>query len=304
MQCPGTSPTFQRLLLCIQLRFNRTIWRLWGRMMKWMTHSSHPEATLVNARKAFITRYIARPERATEQHDNSDENPHAGSEAMPFNHMPTTCPPPSAGHTYKLQLPAFMLNTASTPITLFDFHGLKRFGRGQHKDRVHHRAEFHLLYCNYPGLCKTCDFSGTTLCTCLNYSELRTRFLQDSGKRVPNKAQMPAALDARRIWGQHAGLTLPQQELCPGPERSVHVFDQAIVGNATLACIRVEKSKFARDSVVLTKSNGKSWAGRVNAMLSHAPPGWEDWSPSEEANVAEANWYAYAVCDEYCHNTP
>jgi hypothetical protein len=149
------------------------------------------------------------------------------------------CPPraPSAGHTYKLQLPAFMLNTASTPMTLFDFHGVKRFGRGQHKDRVHHRAEFHLLYCNYPGLYKTCDFSGTTLCTCLNYSELRTRFLQDSGKCVPNKAQMPAALDARRIWGQHAGLTLPQQELCPGPERSVHVFDQAIVGNATLAML-------------------------------------------------------------------
>ena len=29
-------------------------------------------------------------------------------------------------HTYKLQLPAFMLNTASTSVTLFDFYGVKR----------------------------------------------------------------------------------------------------------------------------------------------------------------------------------
>ncbi|DBB11455.1 TPA: hypothetical protein ACH3X3_006866 [Trebouxia sp. C0006] len=45
------------------------------------------------------------------------------------NHTPTTF----SRHTYKLQLPAFMLNTASTPITPFDFYGVKRFARGQHK---------------------------------------------------------------------------------------------------------------------------------------------------------------------------
>ena len=50
----------------------------------------------------------------------------------------------------------------------------------------------------------------------------------------------------------------------------------------------VEKFKFARDSVVL-KSNGKYWAGRVNAFLSHAPPGWEDCHLPEEANVAEVD---------------
>ena len=48
-------------------------------------------------------------------------------------------------------------------------------------------------------------------------------------------------------------------------------------------------------SVVLTKSNGKYWAGRVNAFLSHAPPGWEDCHLSEEANVAEVDWFADAV---------
>ncbi len=121
--------------------------------------------------------------------------------------------------------------------------------------------------------------------------ELWDKFLQDTGSNVPNKAQMPAALDAWRVWGQHAGVSMQQQELCLGPERSVRVF----IGNATLACTRVEKSKFARDSVVLTKSNGKYWAGRVNAFVSHAPPGWEDCHPFEKANVAEVNWYADAV---------
>jgi len=46
------------------------------------------------------------------------------------NHTPTTF----SRHTYKLQLPAFMLNTASTPITPFDFYGVKR-QRPAQKDR-------------------------------------------------------------------------------------------------------------------------------------------------------------------------
>ena len=120
-----------------------------------------------------------------------------------------------------------MLNTASTPITLFDFYGVKRFGKGQHKDRFNRRALFHVLYCKFLWLCRACDCSGTTLCTCLKYGELWDKFLQDTGRRVSNKAQMPAALDAWRVWGQHAGLSLQQQELCLGPERSVRVFDRA-----------------------------------------------------------------------------
>ena len=118
--------------------------------------------------------------------------------------------------------------------------------------------------------------------------------LHDTGRSVPSKAQIPAALDAWKVWGQHADLSVQQQELCLGPELSVHVFDRAIVGNARLACTRVEKSKFARDSVVLTKSNGKYWAERVNAFLSHAPPGCEDCHLFEEADVAEVDWFADA----------
>ena len=120
-------------------------------------------------------------------------------------------------------------------------------------------------------------------------------FLQDTDRLVPSKAQTPTALDAWRVWGQHAGLSVQQQELCLGPELSVRVFERATVGNTRLACTRVEKPKFACDSVALTKSNGKYWAGWVNAFLSHAPPGWEDCHLSEEANVAEVDWFADAV---------
>ena len=49
---------------------------------------------------------------------------------------------------------------------------------------------------------------------------------------------MPAAFDAWTIWGKHAGLSVQQQELCPGPERSVRVSDRATIDNATLACTR------------------------------------------------------------------
>ena len=157
--------------------------RLWGRLTKWMTQTSHPEATMVNAWKAFITCCIARHKSATELQDNSGEEPHAGSEAIPFHYMPTTF----SRHTYKLQLPAFMLNTASTPITLFDFYGVERFGRGQHKDRFNRRAEFHLLYCKFPGLCKACDCSGTTLCTCLNYVSCGTSSCKTQAAMYPTK---------------------------------------------------------------------------------------------------------------------
>lgn len=73
-----------------------------------------------------------------------------GSKAIPFRYMPTTF----SRHTYKLQLSGFMFNTGSTPITLFAFYGVQRFGRGQHKDGFNCRADLHLLYCKFPGLCR------------------------------------------------------------------------------------------------------------------------------------------------------
>ena len=97
--------------------------------------------------------------------------------------MPTTF----SSHTNKLQLPAFMLNTASTPITLFDFYGVKRFGRNQHKDRFNRRAEFHLMYCRFPGLCKAYGCSHTNMCTCLNYGELWDKTCKQQADVYPTK---------------------------------------------------------------------------------------------------------------------
>jgi len=76
------------------------------------------------------------------------------------------------------------------------------------------------------------------------------------------QAQSPwtAALDA---WRLRAACRSRLQELCLAPERSVRVFDQATIA---LACTRVERSKSARDSVVLTKSNGKV-VGRTAILL-------------------------------------
>ncbi|DBB18058.1 TPA: hypothetical protein ACH3X3_003049 [Trebouxia sp. C0006] len=103
-------------------------------------------------------------------------------------------------------------------------------------------AEFCLLYCKCPGLCNACDWWD--------------KFLQDTGRCIPNKAQSPwtAALVAWRLRAacrsQSAGPVPGSWTLC------VCVFDRATTGNATMACTRVKRSNFARDSIMLTKSNG------------------------------------------------
>ena len=146
-----------------------------------------------------------------------------------------------------------MLNTGSTPTILFNVYVVKRFGRDQHKDSSN-RTDLHLLYCIFAGLCNTCDCSGTTLRTRLSYggtSSCETQAVYPAKLRI----QLLLMLGA---WGQHAGLSVQQQELCLDLERSVLMFDLATIGNATLACTRVERSKLAGDSVVLTKSNWNS----------------------------------------------
>ena len=50
---------------------------------------------------------------------------------------------------------------------------------------------------------------------------------------------------------------------------------------------RVEGYKFARDSLVLTRSDGKWASGCVNAFLSHAPAGHADCHVPLEAKKAE-----------------
>lgn len=113
---------------------------------------------------------------------------------------------------------------------------------------------------------------------------------------IPQSNSYQNALEAWRIWAvQKSGLSDDDLALCAGPELSIGQFDRANIGNSTFACMRVEDAKFARDSCVLTKSDGKCWAGHVCAFLSHTPPGYEDCAPHLEADVAEVVWFAEAV---------
>ena len=132
-------------------------------------------------------------------------------------------------------------------------------------------------------------------CSCQSL-QLWDKFLEETDRAQPTKRQLPDALDAWRAWAlQQADLSEDEQTLCYGPGLSVQEFDRATIGNSTFACMRVEKAKFSRDSLVLTKSDGKFWAGRVRAFLTHAPPGWEDCSQDDEADIAEVAWFADAV---------
>ena len=125
-------------------------------------------------------------------------------------------------------------------------------------------------------------------CSCLNYYQLRERFLQDTDRARPTKRQLPDAFNAWRLWAlQQADLSEDEQSSCYDPVLSVQEFDWAPIDSSTFACMPVEKPKFARDSLVLTKSDGKFWAGRVCAFLTHSPPGWEECAPSDEADLAE-----------------
>ena len=291
------------LHLCESIRRHGPCWawsmfgfeRLWGRLTKWMTQTSHPEATMVNAWKAFITSCKAMPDRASDMHQRSDQEATGGSASLPFHYIPVTFD----RETYQLQLPSFVTNTVSIPISLTDSRGYKRFGEGNHKDRFNWQAELHLYYLKFPGLCKSCSCSDSDNCTCLNYTQLWDRFMQDQlaeGIPAPTKQQLPESLRQWYAWAlEQSNLRYAERELSFGPELALQQFDRALFGEAKFAATRVEGAKYARDSLMLTKSKGKYWAGRVTAFLCHNPPSQEDCHPDEQANIAEVQWFARAV---------
>ena len=77
------------------------------------------------------------------------------------------------------------------------------------------------------------------------------------------------ARDRQTQAQQKSAAILQQQELSLGPKVLGMVFDRAAVGNAP----GMKASKFACDSLVLTKNGWKSWAGCLNAFLSNVPIG-------------------------------
>ena len=91
---------------------------------------------------------------------------------------------------------------------------------------------------------------------------------------------------------QHAAGRLEEHQVsvCSGPACYACVFDGASINHITSAATCVEGSKKALDSVALTERDGKFWADRVRAFLSHASPG--DPDPDEEASIADVCWYA------------
>jgi len=64
------------LHLVASIRANGPCWswsmfgfeRLWGRLLKWMTQKSHPEATMLNAFRAFTKACVALPEQMSALH--------------------------------------------------------------------------------------------------------------------------------------------------------------------------------------------------------------------------------------------
>ena len=118
--------------------------------------------------------------------------------------------------------------------------------------------------------------------------------LPSSGQAQAPKAELPCQLRQWHDWAyqqrQRGLLTQHQVSLCAGP--SAHIYDRAIVGEAEFTCMRLEESKLAKDSIILTRIYGPLWAGRVTAFLSHSPPGHPTGrSTKEEPDIAHVQWY-------------
>ena len=103
------------------------------------------------------------------------------------------------------------------------------------------------------------------------------------------KTQLPAAVEDWPIWGSNqpeSNLMMGQKKLCFCCQLSLMQFDRASISDAKFVASCADSAKSARDSCLLTYSNGQYHAGRVRAFLSYPAPGWEDCGFEEEANIA------------------
>ena len=102
----------------------------------------------------------------------------------------------------------------------------------------------------------------------------------------------PLGFSGLRSGQASAGMKL---KTSAGPNKVVQQSEHASIGNITMCSRRMEGYKFARDNLVLDRSDGK-WSNRcVNAFLSHAPPGHADCHVTLEATKAEVGLLAPAV---------
>ena len=79
--------------------------RLWGRLIRWMRQKSRPEATMLNAFRAFTKACVALPhEMSTLQVSMTEPSHSFGVQTTPFYQVPKTLDEA----TFELQLPEFM----------------------------------------------------------------------------------------------------------------------------------------------------------------------------------------------------
>ncbi|KAL3145144.1 hypothetical protein ABBQ38_001745 [Trebouxia sp. C0009 RCD-2024] len=167
-------------------------------------------------------------------------------------------------------------------------------------------AELHLFYLWFPELCRKCLCPDAAACIQHpSYAELWRRFRDEQAPGQPEylpKKQIPAALLAWHKWAQHqetlGALDRHQVSLWYGPMRLVRAYDRFVYGSADIVASVQEKSKCARDSVVMLRDNhGKYCAGRVTRFLSHTAPGCQP-NPEDDTNIADVLLYA-AVPDTH-----
>lgn len=162
--------------------------RMWNRLTQWMSQRFHPEATMMDAFKAYTTVSMADPASfSCISHDAQDEA-HGGAACTPFSSLPNSFD----RSTYALRLPEYLQHHDSLPWHFGDGR-VQTFGVSKHPDPNLWRAELHLLYLAHPELCGS---SPTP------YDELWQAFLGQTGQSQASKALLSTQLDAWRLWSE------------------------------------------------------------------------------------------------------
>ena len=113
---------------------------------------------------------------------------------------------------------------------------------------------------------------------------------------LPPRRQIPAQLNAWHKWAQEkeaqGRLNNHQVIVRHGPQPFVRTYDSIVYGSAVIVGTVQEKSKHARDSVVMLRENNQYRAGRVTRFLSHTAPGCEGLDQQQDVNIADVQLYA------------
>ena len=78
--------------------------RLWNRLIQWMSQRSHPEATMMNAFKAYTTVSMADPISFHNISNDAEDQAHGGAACTTFSSLPNSF----NRTTFALNLPEFL----------------------------------------------------------------------------------------------------------------------------------------------------------------------------------------------------